>query len=120
LFFKEYKVLKTTSGFSGDEFIAVSMRNEAMIFMGLTAVGVLSSFLFMTLIQRNQSANRRLIICGYHPFELACSILVMMLFIVLVVSLYFVSVFPIVFKVKHLVRLMLGFPLIGFVYAWCS
>ena len=50
-----------------DAFVQVSQRYEALIFIGLTAVGLLTSFLALNLIQKHAPVNRRLVLCGYRP-----------------------------------------------------
>ena len=49
---------------SEDTFVSVSQKSESLIFIGLAAVGFLTSFVAMTLSRRDVDVNRRLVVCG--------------------------------------------------------
>ena len=57
-----------------DVFVNISEKGISFIFFAVASSGFLVSFLALNLIQKNNSVNRRLIICGYHPIELLISI----------------------------------------------
>lgn len=101
---------------SDEIYIQVSQRSEALIFIGLTAVGLLASFLALNLMQRSTSSQRRLIVCGYRSSELAFSKFLVLLCVVLMVGCYVASVLPLFFPASHFVGMVLGFMLMGFVY----
>jgi len=58
---------------SEDMLIQVSQRREALIFIGLAAVGLLTSFFALNLTQKHAGVNRRLLLCGYQTSELILS-----------------------------------------------
>jgi hypothetical protein len=101
---------------SEDTFIPVNMRAEALLFIGLAATGLLSSFLALNLIQRNEAVNRRLIICGYRTAELVAAKFMVLICIILVVAVYTCLVPVIFFQSRHLLSVYAGFCLTGFVY----
>ncbi len=113
---KDQNVLFKLVSISDEEFIQVSMRSEGMVFMGLAAIGVLSAFLSMTLIQRNQEANRRLIVCGTHPVTLALSKLLIMFGIMIAVSLYILIILLVLIDVIYPFKLALGLLLLSLIY----
>ena len=49
---------------SEDTFVSVSQKSESLIFIGIAAVGFLTSFVAMTLSRRDVDVNRRLVVCG--------------------------------------------------------
>lgn len=86
--------------------IVVKQRGEGLIFMGLTSVGLLASFLALNLIQKNTQPNRRLVICGYRSSELAFSKLLVLLCVIVVVGGYVAVALPLFFKPRHLMALV--------------
>jgi hypothetical protein len=97
-------------------FIWESLRNISLIFFSLTSTGFLVSFLALSLIQSNSEVNRRLVICGYHPFELLISNLVALLLIIILTATYIGLLINIFFQVHHFFDYIFGLTLIGFVY----
>jgi len=97
-------------------FIMEPLRNISLIFFSLTATGFLVSFLALSLIQSNSDANRRLVICGYHPFELLISNLIALLLIIILTAAYIGLLINIFFRVDHFFAYVFGLTLIGFVY----
>jgi len=97
-------------------YIEVSERNESFIFIGLAAVGLLSSFLSLNLVQKHSSVNRRLVLCGYSSAELILSKLSVLVFAVMLIVL-FVSLLLILFFIPtNLFFVIMGFFLGGYVY----
>ena len=97
-------------------FILEPLRNISLIFFSLTSTGFLVSFLALNLIQENSDVNRRLVICGYHPFELLISNLVALLLIIILTATYIGLLINIFFQVHHFFDYIFGLTLIGFVY----
>ena len=64
---------------SEDTFVSVSQESESLIFIGVAAVGFLTSFIAMNLIRRDVEVNRRLVVCGYRSSELILSKLAVLL-----------------------------------------
>jgi len=99
-----------------EDYVRVAQRDEALVFIGLAAVGVLTAFLGLNLAQRDFEACRRLVVCGYRPWELALSRLAVLVGVVFGVSVLAVAVLPLFFSVGHIVMVAAGFALCGWVY----
>ena len=96
--------------------VTVSKRSEALVFIGLAAVGLLTAFLAMNLVQREAEANRRLVLCGYRPAELVTARLAVLVCVIVVIATYVVAVLPLFFDPERIVLVALGFVLVGWVY----
>jgi hypothetical protein len=101
---------------SEDTFVSVSQKSESLIFIGLAAVGFLTSFVAMTLIRRDVDVNRRLVVCGYRPSELVVSKLAVLVGVVLVVALFVSTALLIFFRPEHFALTAVGLILVGWVY----
>ena len=97
-------------------FIEESQKQISLIFFSVTSTGFLVSFLALNLIQINSNVNRRLVICGYHPFELLISNLICLILVILFIAIYIGLLINAFFSVKHLAMYIFGLTLIGFVY----
>jgi hypothetical protein len=96
--------------------VAVSAQRQALIFMGLTAVGLLTSFLALVLVQKHAPANRRLVLAGYRPSELILSKLALLGCVVALIGSYVAAMLLLFFPPEHLGLLVVGFMLGGYVY----
>jgi hypothetical protein len=92
------------------------MRHESLVFMGLAAVGFIVSFLAMNLLQKETGAHRRLILCGYRPSELLAAKLSVLLFVIILISLFVALMLPLFFRPQRFLLTMMAFALGGFVY----
>jgi hypothetical protein len=101
---------------SEEMFIRVSQRREALVFIGLAAVGLLSSFLALNLTQKHAAANRRLILCGYATAELLSSKFLTLTILIAGTGVYVASLLLLFFQPRRLPLVLLGFILAGFVY----
>ena len=97
-------------------FINISEKGISFIFFAVASSGFLVSFLALSLIQKNNTVNRRLIICGYHPIELLISILLALFLIVVLIAIYVGILTNAFYTIDNLGRFILGLVLIGFVY----
>lgn len=102
---------------SEDTIVEVSARKESLIFIGVAAVGLLTSFLALNLIQKSSDVNRRLILCGYRPSELVLAKLSVLLCVVVLISCYVGAMLLPFFRPKHFLFVVLGFALAGFVHS---
>jgi hypothetical protein len=102
---------------SEDLLIEVSGRKESLIFVGIAAVGLLSSFLALNLIQKNAEVNRRLILCGFKAWKLLCAKMSVLLLAVLLIASYVAALLLLFFRPEHLLALIGSFFLAGFVHA---
>jgi len=102
---------------SEEALVQVSERSESLIFIGLAAVGLLTAFLALNLIQRHSNVNRRLVLCGYHPSEMIVSKLALLLCVIIVVGSYVGAILLFFFRPGRFASVVLGFMLGGFVYA---
>lgn len=97
-------------------FLQISQKGTSFIFLAIACAGFLVSFLALNLIQKNQEVNYRLIVCGYHPFEILLSNLLVLLIVIFGIAIYIGLLSTIFFPIKHLVVFTVGLMLIGFVY----
>jgi len=97
-------------------FINVSERNSSLVFFAIASVGFLASYLALTLIQKNISINRRLIVCGYHPVTILLSHLLVLIILIICISIYVGLSLLLFFTPSHMVTLIIGLILAGWVY----
>jgi len=96
--------------------IEVAGRSEALVFMALIAIGFMSAFFGVNLMQKHSDTNRRLVICGYRPSELVLSKLLVLAGSVVIVSLYCLALMTPFFVPRHPATVLAGLILIGYVY----
>lgn len=102
----------------GEDFtVEVSFLHEALVFMAITAVGLITSFLALNLIQKDIQAKRRLVLCGYTTNEIIISKLIVLMLIIVVIGFYIASIMPFVFEPESFWLTALGFMLTGLVYS---
>lgn len=104
------------SAIEAEDYLAVSQRHEALVFIGLAAVGVLTSFLGMNLSQRDIEVFRRLVACGYPPGEIVLARLGVLACVVLFMSAFVASFLEAFFPPRHPSLVYAGFALCGWVY----
>jgi hypothetical protein len=97
-------------------FIEETQKQISLVFFSVTSTGFLVSFLALNLVQIDSNVNRRLVICGYHPFELLVSNLLALLLVILFIAVYIAVLINLFFTVLHLPLFIFGLVLIGFVY----
>ena len=97
-------------------FIRESLKEIALVFFAVTSTGFLVSLLALNLVQIENDVNRRLVICGYHPFELLISNLLALLLMILTIGVYIGLLISAFVSVRHLPMFIFGLMLIGFVY----
>ena len=96
--------------------IRESLKKIALVFFAVTSSGFLVSLLALNLIQIENDVNRRLVICGYNPFELLISNLLALLLMILTIAVYIGLLVSAFVSVMHLPMFIFGLMLIGFVY----
>ncbi len=106
----------TLPAVSATTMIDVSRREEALVFMGLAAVGFVSAFLGLYLMSRQAEVNRRLLLCGYRAWELVLSRLLVLGCAIGAVSVFSGLLLQICFAPRHLLLTIVGFFLVGTVY----
>jgi len=97
--------------------IQVNARQESLTFIAVAAAGLLASFLALNVIQRHSGANRRLVLCGYHPGELVLAKLFALLCAVALIACYVAAILRLFFAPRHFLLFVLGIVLAGFVHA---
>jgi len=97
-------------------FIRESLKKIALVFFAVTSTGFLVSLLALNLVQIENDVNRRLVICGYHPFELLISNLLALLLMILSIAVYIGMLISAFVSLRHLPMFIFGLMLIGFVY----
>lgn len=101
----------------GTEVLAtVPQRHEGLVFICLTAVGVLTAFLALDLARRDNAVDRRLVLCGYRPATLALSRLGVLLVVIAVVAAYVLLLLPLFFSPQRIGLVYVGLVLGGWVY----
>jgi hypothetical protein len=101
---------------SRETFVTVSQRNEGLVFIGLAAVGVLTSFLALHLTQKHAEVNRRLVLCGYRTTELLASKFLALLTMIGLIGCYVGAITPLFFRPQRFLLVLLGFMMAGYVY----
>jgi hypothetical protein len=101
---------------SEDAFFTAGQRQQALIFIGLAAVGILTSFLALSLTQKHAAENRRLVLCGFRTSELLLSKFAVLLTVTACVGTYVGGMQLVLFTPKHLILVLLGFIMGGYVY----
>ncbi len=96
--------------------VRVSELKEALIFIGLAAVGVISSFLGLVLSQKDAPATQRIILCGFRPMEIVISKLILLLAVVIVVGCYVGLLLRVFLTPEDILKTILSFTLGGYVY----
>jgi len=96
--------------------IRESLKKIAMVFFSVTSSGFLVSLLALNLVQIENDVNRRLVICGYHPFELLISNLLALLMMILTIAVYIGILISSFVSLRHVPMFIFGLMLIGFVY----
>lgn len=94
----------------------VSRRSMAFVFLGVAAVGFLTSFLGFYLVFRRTEADRRLALCGYRPDEIIIAKLTVLLLIIASIAIYEGLIIRPFFEPLHFERVLLGLFLGGLVY----
>lgn len=97
-------------------FVVVPQRHEGLVFICLTAVGLITAFLALDLVQRDAQVNRRLVLCGYRTSELVAARLGVLLGVMVVVSSYVVLILPLFFSPERFGLVFTGLVLGGWVY----
>lgn len=101
---------------SKEVFVTVGQRDEGLVFIGLAAVGVLTSFLALHLTQRHADVHRRLVLCGYRTTELLASKFLALLAVIALIGSYIGAVTPLFFHPERFPLVLLGFVMAGYVY----
>jgi hypothetical protein len=104
------------SAIEEEDYLQVPQRHEALVFIGLAAVGVLTSFLGMNLAQRDAEIHRRLVLCGYRPAEIVLARLGVLAGVVALMSGFVASFLAAFFSPGRPVLVFGGFALCGWVY----
>ena len=106
----------TLAAVSPDTLIDVSRREEALVFMGLAAVGFVSAFLGFYLISRQTEVSRRLLLCGYRSWQIVLARLAVLGCAIGAVALFSGVLLLTFFSPQHFGKVVLGFALVGAVY----
>lgn len=104
------------SSLENEIFIEVSEKQISLLFFAVAVTGFLVSFLALNLVQKNNEANRRLIVCGYHPLELLLSNLLSLILIIIFIAIYVGLFTGLFFEINNLNLLFVGLILTGIVY----
>ena len=97
-------------------FIRELLKEIALVFFAVTSTGFLVSLISLNLVQVESEVNRRLVICGYHPFELLISNLLALLLLIMTIAVYIGSLVSWFVPINHFPNFIFGLMLIGFVY----
>jgi hypothetical protein len=102
---------------SEETVVEVGSRDQSLVFIGVAAVGLITSFLAMNLIQKNSNVNRRLILCGFRSSELLVGKLSILIAVTILISAYVAALLLIFFSPRHFFAVIAGFAVSGFVHA---
>jgi hypothetical protein len=101
---------------SEETFLTVKQRSEALIFIGLAAVGILTSFLALNLTQKHAAENRRLVLCGFQTSEILLSKYSVLLSVIVCIGGYVGAMLPLFFAPRRFLLVLFGFMMGGYVY----
>lgn len=104
------------SAISEQTFVQVSEQNESLVFIGMAAVSLLTSFISLNLLQKNWEVNRRLTLCGYRPSEIIFSKLSALILVIIFVAIYVGLLLLLFFNPRNILYTIWGFVCGGFVY----
>lgn len=96
--------------------VLASQRHEALVFVGLAAVGVLTAFLALDLLQRDLGVTHRLVRCGYRPREIVAARLAVLVLVVVLIATLLAAIVRALFAPANLAAVWAGFLLGGWVY----
>jgi len=105
------------SAIEEEDYLRVPERAEALVFIGLAAVGVLAAFVALHLAQRDSETMRRLVLCGYRPLELLAARLGVLALTVSGIALLVAMAMALFFRPQSLALMFVGFAVLGWVYA---
>jgi len=97
-------------------FIRELLKEIALVFFAVTSSGFLVSLIALNLVQIENDVNRRLVICGYHPFELLISNLLVLLLLIITIAVYIGLLVSWFVPISHFPMFIFGLMLIGYVY----
>jgi hypothetical protein len=97
-------------------FVVVPQRQEGLVFICLTAVGLLTAFLALDLVQRDADVSRRLVLSGYRALELIAARLAVLLLVIVTIAGYVTWLQPVFFRPERPGLVVLGLALAGWVY----
>lgn len=100
----------------GKPVVPVVQEQLGLIFIGLAATGLIASFLAMTMMQKNALAKKRLVLCGYRPFELSAATIAVVLLTMVIISIYIALMGWLFMRPMHLWGVIFGYILCGYVY----
>ena len=106
----------TFPSIEGSDPIFLPERLISLIYYSIATCGFLVAFLSLYLIQQNKQANKRLVLCGYHPSVLLLAKLIVLIIIIISISLYVGVLTSFFHDFDNLTGLVLGLVLIGLVY----
>lgn len=101
---------------SAEPDLEVPARSEVLVFMALIAIGFMSAFFGVNLIQKHGRTNHRLVVCGYRPSELVVSKLLVLAGSVVILSIYCIALMSPFFIPRHPTTVFSGLVLVGYVY----
>lgn len=104
------------STISENTIVQVSERNESLIFIGVAAVGFLSSFLGLNLVQKNVQVHRRMVLCGYRSWEIFFALFTVLFIMVIFLAVYTGAVLHLFFDPDNVWGVFLGMFGTGIVY----
>lgn len=97
-------------------YIRELLKEISLVFFAVTSSGFLVSLVALNLVQVENEVNRRLVICGYHPFQLLISNLLALLLLIIFIAVYIGFLVSWFIPIKHYPMFVFGLMLIGFVY----
>ena len=103
---------------SEEVYINVAEKQISHVFFSVAVSGFLCAFLAHYLFQKNYMANRRLVVCGYHPNEILVSNLLALLLSGVIISFYVAMLVSLFFNVDHFFSFVLGLFLSCMVYGF--
>lgn len=91
-------------------------RSLGLVFVALAAVGIVAAFLGLTLVQRSFAATRRLVLCGYRPWEVLAARAAALQGVVAAVAAMVGASLLLLLEAEQPETLLAGLLLVGWVY----
>lgn len=98
------------------DYINVSARSEAFVFMAVVAVAFITGFTGLALAQRSRDTQKRLVLCGLPVYQLFLSRAVVLLILDGLVSIYTAGIVEVNVRSPRFAGITLGLALTGAIY----
>lgn len=104
------------SSVSEEALIGSTARGLSLVFIGIAVVGFVTSFLALSMVQKDREVSQRLVLCGYRGSELILSKTAVLVSVTVLIGIYVAALLLVFFRPDNWWLVTLGFILGGYVY----